>query len=102
MSEQKYPPYEDGRWYQPIRRGYRAMCCDCGLVHIMDFRVRNGRVQFRLFRDGRATANARRRTKPPLHNSPAWILDPEEFNALMRETWQRKSKIGAPDAQSDT
>ena len=26
-------------WQQPRRKGYRMGCCDCGLVHLMDFRV---------------------------------------------------------------
>jgi hypothetical protein len=42
------------------------MCCDCGLVHVVDFRIRfdkRGRpvVEFRADRDKRATAAARRR-----------------------------------------
>ena len=34
-------PYEEpeaGEWVSPIRRGYKMQCCDCGLVHKMDFR----------------------------------------------------------------
>lgn len=56
----KYDEPQAGEWVQPIRRGYRLMCCDCGLVHTMDFRVLKGRVQFRVFRNNRATAAARR------------------------------------------
>ena len=51
---------EPGEWVQPIRDGYKMACCDCGLVHRMDFRVRRGRVQFRAFRDNRSTAMMRR------------------------------------------
>lgn len=39
-----------GEWIQPIRRAYRMECCDCGLVHLIDFRVRKGRAQLRAFR----------------------------------------------------
>jgi hypothetical protein len=35
------------RWLQPVRRGYLMACCDCGLVHRLDFRVVAGRAQFR-------------------------------------------------------
>jgi len=49
-----------GEWQQPIRKGYRMACCDCGLVHTMNFRVRNGRAQFAVFRDNRKTAAMRR------------------------------------------
>jgi len=52
-----------GRWIQPIEDGYRMRCCDCDLVHRLDFRVENDRAQFRCFRDNRATAAARRKRK---------------------------------------
>ena len=28
-----------GEWVQPVKRGYLMKCCDCGLVHRVDFRV---------------------------------------------------------------
>jgi hypothetical protein len=48
------------QWVQPVRRGYKMAYCDCGLVHRMDFRVVEGRVQFRVARDNRSTAMKRR------------------------------------------
>lgn len=57
----RYDEPEAGEWVQPIRRGYKLRCCDCGLVHKMDFRISRGRVQFRVFRDNRATAAIRRK-----------------------------------------
>jgi hypothetical protein len=51
------------RWVQPIRRGYKFCCCDCGLVHDMDFRVSKGRAQFRVARNNRSTAQVRRHMK---------------------------------------
>lgn len=50
-------------WIQPIRRGYKFRCCDCGLVHNMDFRMRKGRVQFRASRNNRSTGQVRRHQK---------------------------------------
>jgi hypothetical protein len=47
-------------WIQPIRRGYKMACCDCGLVHVIDFRMRKGQIQFRARRDNRATGQRRR------------------------------------------
>ena len=35
------------RWVQPVMKGYLLACCDCGLVHRLDFRIHNGRIQFR-------------------------------------------------------
>ena len=57
----RYATVEAGEWVQPVRRGYKMMCCDCGLVHTLNFRIREGRIQLQAFRDNRATANARRR-----------------------------------------
>ena len=49
-----------GEWVQPVRRGYKLACCDCGLVHTMDFRIYKGRAQFRVFRNDRSTGQIRR------------------------------------------
>lgn len=40
---------EDGwsRWVQPVKKGYLLACCDCSLVHRMDFRIVSGHIQFR-------------------------------------------------------
>lgn len=51
---------KDGEWVQPVRRGYKLACCDCGLVHRVDFRIQAGRVQFRAFRAPRSTGAMRR------------------------------------------
>ena len=59
----KYPKVKANDWVQPVRKGYRLACCDCGLVHEMDFRIKNGRVQFRARRNNRATGQLRRYMK---------------------------------------
>lgn len=51
------------RWVQPVKRGYIMACCDCGLCHRMDFRIHEGRVQFRAQRAPAYTRKARK-TKP--------------------------------------
>lgn len=53
-------PAKDGEWIQPIHRGYKLECCDCGLVHRLDYRIVTGHVQFRAVRDARSTAQIRR------------------------------------------
>jgi hypothetical protein len=55
-----YAEVKSGQWVQPVRRGYKMECCDCGLVHTLDFRIRSRRIQMRAFRDNVATANKRR------------------------------------------
>lgn len=54
-----YAKPTDNQWIQPVRKGYRMACCDCGLVHEMDFRIYKGRVQFRARRHPRATGGKR-------------------------------------------
>jgi hypothetical protein len=56
----RYERPDAGEWIQPIRAGYKLACCDCGLVHKVDFRIFRRRIQFRVFRDNRATAAMRR------------------------------------------
>lgn len=51
----QYKKVKAGAWEQPVRRGYRLVCCDCGLVHKVDFRIHGGRVQMRAWRDEKST-----------------------------------------------
>jgi hypothetical protein len=46
----RYPTIVDGEWIQPIRKGFYAKCCDCGLVHKINFRTVKGKIQFQAFR----------------------------------------------------
>ena len=48
---------------RPRMRNFREQCCDCGLIHRLDFRIVDGKVEFRTRRDDRATAAARRTFK---------------------------------------
>lgn len=57
----KYEQAFNGEWIQPVKTGYRMRCCDCDLVHIVDFRIKNGRIQIRPTRDNRKTAASRRK-----------------------------------------
>lgn len=60
----RYDKPKAGEWVRPVRRGYKMACCDCGLVHRLDFKVvpygRGHKVMFRVFRDNRSTAMVRR------------------------------------------
>lgn len=55
-----YDQPASNEWVQPIRKGYKMACCDCGLVHDMDFRIHKGRAQFRVRRNNRSTGQLRR------------------------------------------
>lgn len=52
---------EDGDWVRPLKRGFKLTCCDCHLVHTVNFRVNNGHPELQLTRDKRATAAQRRK-----------------------------------------
>lgn len=65
MPSYHEPGYE---WISPRRHDFRFMCCQCGMVHSMDFRIqklrkggRNREIQFRCFLAPRSTALARRK-----------------------------------------
>jgi hypothetical protein len=76
-----YEVIEYGEWTRPRMRDFRAQCCDCGLIHRLDFRIVDAKgrarpssrstkgcsnssprlhIEFRTRRDNRATAGARR------------------------------------------
>lgn len=52
----------DGKWYTP---NPYVGCCDCGLIHRIEHRVRNGVVQFRVWRKSRLSAQRRKTKKFP-------------------------------------
>lgn len=57
----KYGQVYDGERIEPkTMLGHKMKCCDCGLVHIIDFYIVGKKVQFVSRRDKRATAAARR------------------------------------------
>lgn len=57
----KYPQIQDGEWVEPVnQKAYKMACCNCGLVHVLEFDIVKKRVQFRAHRDNRATAAVRR------------------------------------------
>lgn len=77
MAKLKYRTITNHDWITPTTRRHHMACCDCGLVHLIDFRIAqieylNGRkfnkphVQFRAARHNRATAG--RRNKASLHH----------------------------------
>ncbi len=58
----KWEQIKDGEWTHVVAQGHRNACCDCGLVHIIDYRIaEDGTFEIRFRRDKRATAAMRRR-----------------------------------------
>lgn len=62
----------EGEWVEPVHDGFIDQCCDCCLVHVVDYvvvdrktrkLVTNVAVQFKLRVDRRRTAASRRKLK---------------------------------------
>jgi len=67
-SRRKYVKIEDGqrRLLDGARRKFvhKVMCCDCGLVHVVRYRVRSANLmEITAWRDNRATAARRTHRK---------------------------------------
>ena len=60
----EFPEVGPGEWVKPKRKYYYMGCCDCGLVHKMEFKIvpyNNGHaVLFRAWRDKPRTRQLRR------------------------------------------
>lgn len=58
----RVPKEQEGVWLD-VSRLMNIECCDCSLVHIFEFRkAKKGLIQFRCWRNNKATANKRRNT----------------------------------------
>lgn len=61
MAKIKCKPVGPGEWVQPRRNGYLLQCCDCDLIHSLDFRLaKDGRGNFIQFRAYRVDKNGKR------------------------------------------
>jgi hypothetical protein len=47
-----YDDFEDNVWISPVYKGFKLICCNCGLLHEVDFRIYKGKIQLRLRRKG--------------------------------------------------
>ena len=57
-------------WIHPLG-GYRFACCDCGLVHNLEFRLDDqNQLNFRAGRNARSTGQVRRHIKKPGKSKP--------------------------------
>lgn len=58
----KYPTVQinDGSWYA-LGDYDRQVCCDCGLVHKLEYKLEKGRIFERVRVDAKATAAERKK-----------------------------------------
>lgn len=54
----------DGSWYK-LDDGYYHECCDCSLVHYVDYKLENGVIFMRWRTDARETKKARKLRNVP-------------------------------------
>lgn len=60
----EYQPIEKGDILEiPNGRYVNFACCDCGLVHRIDVKIKNKKTQLKFIRDNRRTGQRRRRQK---------------------------------------
>lgn len=78
--KEKFKQVHPGEWVQPVRKGYLMQCCDCELVHSLDFRIvklphGKTKIQFRAFRidkhGNRIHSNAEAALRPPESRFPS-------------------------------
>jgi len=60
MKKPRYRPVANDVWF---RAPTWVACCDCGLVHRVEYRMKRGAVQLRVQRDARKTAATRRQMR---------------------------------------
>lgn len=47
MTKRPEVEIEDNEWVTIDWKGQREQCCDCGLRHVVDYRVHDGKLQFK-------------------------------------------------------
>lgn len=62
MSKSSYRQVYDEEWL-PLSKTEIVACCDCGLTHIIRYRVKNGKPEVQYTRDNRRTSQIRRWAK---------------------------------------
>jgi hypothetical protein len=58
----KYEQIVDGSWHQWDRKDNWEECCDCALTHRAEYKVVNGKIWFRCWREDKLT-NAKRKRR---------------------------------------
>lgn len=52
----------DNEWIQPVMKNYIMGCCDCGLVHHVNFRIVGEKIQLKASRAPKYTARLRKQS----------------------------------------
>lgn len=72
MTRPAYDQVIEGQWFRfgdsKSNRREKVACCDCGLVHQFNFRLKNGELQMQVFRLPRETGGRRRALRQEKEN----------------------------------
>lgn len=47
MPRTVYEQVVVGEWFAPTKK-HREMCCNCGLVHVLEYRTNQGQIEIRV------------------------------------------------------
>ena len=59
-TDKHFEQPREGEWLRPVKSSYVVACCDCGLVHTINFRITDSDVEFQVFSAPRETKLLRR------------------------------------------
>jgi hypothetical protein len=89
-----YEQIYEGVWDRPVRKNFKFRCCDCSLIHTVNFRIKNGKIEWQFYRDNRATAQARRRrVKMPLKKGKSKKVVSKNIKELRKSGRPQKQAV---------
>lgn len=59
----KYKQVYEQEWIRIPFRGHKDACCDCGLVHVINYRLVEGTLEMQVEKIDKRATSARRRKK---------------------------------------
>lgn len=63
MKSRKYHQVHDGVWFKPTMKNHMEQCCDCGLIHKVEYRIVDGEIEYKAWRVKGETKEVRRRRR---------------------------------------
>lgn len=46
LKDDDFGPVQAGEWIRPMGPNFKMACCDCSLVHALNFRMLDGVIEF--------------------------------------------------------
>jgi hypothetical protein len=87
-----YDKQIQNKWLTPREEGFKLACCDCGLVHDVNFRVKDGRAQINFIRRNKSETTRIRKT----HRIHSEIVNKvkETLNGTKEESREYSFQLG--------